>query len=1148
MQSAARRVAHARRGTRAYVVLVVGLLAAPTGALGASARCEYADVGARDRPLRATVTSRAPATFDLPIPAGRDALVEVTERGLDMHAEVLAPDGRVLARADNPVERSGTLRVAIGAHAGHGLAIRVSSKEERPARGEASVRVRLRLPANRASSCRDPVRRMAEGDADYAAGQDVSLARAAGTAAASRHAYLRAREHYLIAYDDAEATAATAIRTEAALALAAIEYQNLKEWSRAAEWARRAQAGARAAGDEYAAARAANLLAAAWLEQPTMRMDGEAAAPEATQRLAEARALFARSEAVHLRRGERYDAALNRNYIGVAYFNESDYRRAEAAHRAAASTFRALREEPKLGAALQNIATCQWGRGELLSADRTFREAARHMTATSNPHSYMFMRANQALLDHELGHLDDALRLANDSLAMAEQLAAPIPIGSNLLSLGITYYALGDRAQSRYYLERARAHHTPDVRSYSSTLRALATVYRDEGRRDESRAVARQALALAISPLAKARIEVGIARDDAALGGRDAARAALDRILASGVAREGTVRVDALLARAELRAATRDLDGAGDDLREALRVLTALEDPSDELQARLALARVERDQGSIEAALAEVNRALALADTLRNASANPVLRAQRQEPLRPVVELKVGLLMALRLRQLAAGDAAGARRREVEALAAAEASRARSLADIEAEEASAAGAGSLARLRQRRADLDRELVARQYQLDARRDTAGDDDARARRYQAELATLRRESDLLSARIARESGGRARRGLPAPEEWVRALRTRSPDTAILEFWVGADATYAWVVTDQGIAFHELGLSAEIADAARALHGSMRSFATTSPSARLEAAAALYRRALAPLEAEATRYRRWVIVPDGALSYVPFAALVDGESNARRYLIQRHDLAVTPAAWWLLRARERRPDPGASRELLVVADPVYGRSDVRAGAAAAAATPTTGREWPRLPWTAREADGIAQLFPSRAVDRLEGLAATRERMLGAPLGDYRFIHVASHGYVDAALPQLSAIILGAYGPEGPTRDRAVRASDLESVRLRAEVVTLSACDTALGKEAVGEGVMGISYMALARGARAVVASLWQVPDEMTVAVMTDFYRNLLQRGDASMALAEAMRAALVRSPQLDPAIWSAYQVSLGGPLRSGPPPTAH
>jgi CHAT domain-containing protein len=1129
-------------------VLAASLLVAPACVIGAGTGCEYADAAVPPHLARAPVTARSPATIDLPLPAGRDALVEVTERGLDMHAEILARDDRVLARADNPVERSGTLRLVVSAQPGDRLRLRVSSKEARPAPGEAEIRIRLLPAPTAASPCLEPARRMAAADADYAAGQDVSLARASGTAAASRHAYLRAREQYLIAYTVARAPGMVAIRAEAALALAAIEYQNLKDWSRAAEWARRAGAAARASGDLYAAARADNLLAAAWLEQPTMRMEGETVATEATRRLAEARALLARTEAAHRRRGEFFDAALNRNYIGVAYFHESDFVRAEAAHRAAAASFRALREEPKLGLTLQNVATCEWGRGELLRADRTFREAARHMTAATNPQSYMFMRANQALLNHELGHLDDALRLANDSLAMAEQLDAPIPIGSNLLSLGITYYALGDREQSRYYLERARAHHSPDVRSYSSTLRALATVYRDEGRWNESREVASEALALAISPLAKARIQVGIARDDAALGRRDAALAALDGILASGVAPDGTVRTDALLARADLRAAAGDRGGAGADLREALRILTALEDPGDELQARLALARLERDEGAIDAALAEVDRALELTDTLRNASANPVLRAQRQEPLRPAVELKIGLLMAQRARLLAAGDGVGARRRELEALAVAEASRARSLADIEAEATPAAGAGSLATLRRRRAELDRELVARQYQLDARRDAAGDDDSRARRYQADLARLRRESDLLSARIARESGGRARPGPPAPEQWVRVLRARAADTAILEFWVGADASYAWVITADGIAFHELGPTAALADAARKLHGTMRAFATTPASARLEAAATMYRRAFAPLEAEAARQRRWVVVPDGALSYVPFAALRDGESSAHRYLIERHDLAVTPAAWWLLRAKASRRERAAARDLLLVADPVYGRTDVRAATATSVEPSAAEREWPRLPWTAREADAIARLFPASTVDRLEGLAATRERMLGAPLGDYRFIHVASHGYVDAALPQLSAIILGAYGANGPTRDRAVRASDLESVRLRAEVVTLSACDTALGKEAVGEGVMGISYMALARGAGAVVASLWEVPDEMTVAVMTDFYRSLLHRGDASMALAEAMRAALARSPQLDPAIWSAYQVSLGDPLRSGAPLMAH
>ena len=201
--------------------------------------------------------------------------------------------------------------------------------------------------------------------------------------------------------------------------------------------------------------------------------------------------------------------------------------------------------------------------------------------------------------------------------------------------------------------------------------------------------------------------------------------------------------------------------------------------------------------------------------------------------------------------------------------------------------------------------------------------------------------------------------------------------------------------------------------------------------------------------------------------------------------------------------------------------------------------APTPGADRAWTRLRWTAEEAKSIAALFPARSVERLEGLTATRERMLALPLGEYRYIHVASHGYVDARMPQLSAVVLGAYDDRGRTAEPSIRAADLLPLRLHSEVVTFSACDTALVKDVVGEGVVGLSYVALARGSRAVVASLWQVSDEMTVTIMTEFYRSLRDGPDAAVALGNAMRLALKQAPALDPALWSAYQVAIGGPL---------
>jgi CHAT domain-containing protein len=154
------------------------------------------------------------------------------------------------------------------------------------------------------------------------------------------------------------------------------------------------------------------------------------------------------------------------------------------------------------------------------------------------------------------------------------------------------------------------------------------------------------------------------------------------------------------------------------------------------------------------------------------------------------------------------------------------------------------------------------------------------------------------------------------------------------------------------------------------------------------------------------------------------------------------------------------------------------------------------------------------------------------------------YRYIDIATHAEVDGAMPQLSALILGAYDNRGQVAEQDVRAADLLNRTLRADLVVLSGCDTALGKAFSGEGAMGLAYAALARGAQSVVASLWQAPDEMSAGIMTDMYKALLQdHVTVPRALGAAMRAVLRRDRASDPALWATFQPLLGSLAETQP-----
>ena len=235
------------------------------------------------------------------------------------------------------------------------------------------------------------------------------------------------------------------------------------------------------------------------------------------------------------------------------------------------------------------------------------------------------------------------------------------------------------------------------------------------------------------------------------------------------------------------------------------------------------------------------------------------------------------------------------------------------------------------------------------------------------------------------------------------------------------------------------------------------------------------------------------------------------------------------------------------------LVVADPVYSRDDARFPRTAAApptrrapaltlrggaADDTTNgpQRWERLPGAGREAAAIVRLLEGADVEVLEGFAANRENLLARNLQRYQILHFATHSVADTEEPQLSALVLSTLDSAGAAIAGEVFAGDLMLQKLRADLLVLSACDTALGQANTGEGLLGLRYAAHAAGARFVVASLWPVTDTVGEQLMGGLYAGITRRGKTPVqALSEAMRA--TRARWSDPALWAVFEVSQAG-----------
>jgi CHAT domain-containing protein/tetratricopeptide (TPR) repeat protein len=290
-----------------------------------------------------------------------------------------------------------------------------------------------------------------------------------------------------------------------------------------------------------------------------------------------------------------------------------------------------------------------------------------------------------------------------------------------------------------------------------------------------------------------------------------------------------------------------------------------------------------------------------------------------------------------------------------------------------------------------------------------------------------------------------------------------------------------------------------------------------------------------------------RQLAIVPDGVLHHVPFAALIlreDPESapplaaprscphltlpryEACRYLIHDYAVVCIPSAMALAALRraaaERRArGPDRRRSLLAFADPVFAASDPRwASLATSSGTDeeagdsflTTyyqhgGLDEQRLPATANEARAVAALFPDSEL--YLGLAATKGRLRAAKLSEFRYLIFATHAYVDEENPMLSCIRLTATGRESGF----LPAQEIFGLELDAELVTLSACQSGLGRLARGEGIVGLSTAFFSAGARSLLTSLWKVLDEPTATLVERLHAHL-RSGDLSRA--EALRRA--------------------------------
>jgi CHAT domain-containing protein len=194
---------------------------------------------------------------------------------------------------------------------------------------------------------------------------------------------------------------------------------------------------------------------------------------------------------------------------------------------------------------------------------------------------------------------------------------------------------------------------------------------------------------------------------------------------------------------------------------------------------------------------------------------------------------------------------------------------------------------------------------------------------------------------------------------------------------------------------------------------------------------------------------------------------------------------------------------------------------------------ATPSETQALPRLPYTRQEAEAILALAPETGRMAALGFEANRATAMSDSLSTFRIIHFATHSFLDSMHPELSGIALSMLDNQGKPQNGYLRAHEIFNLRLGAELVVLSGCRTGLGKEVKGEGLYGMTRGFMYAGSKRVLVSLWDVQDQATARLMSDFYRGLLgpKRPNTAAALRAAQIAIWREGRWQAPYYWAAF-----------------
>jgi CHAT domain-containing protein/predicted negative regulator of RcsB-dependent stress response len=873
------------------------------------------------------------------------------------------------------------------------------------------------------------------------------------------------------------------------------------------------------------------------------------------------------NEALPLRRavGDRRGEALTLNNIGLIHRSLGESQKALEKYNEALSLRRAVGDRSGEAVTLNNIGLVHRSLGEMQKALERYNEALPIFQAAGDRAEQAVTLNNIGAVYKLLGETQKALDKFNEALSLRRALGDRSGEAVTLNNIGSLYQSLGesqkalDKFNEALPLRRA----VGDRRGEAVTLNNIGLVYGSLG--DTQKALEKYNEALPLMRAVGDRSVEAVTLNNIGLvyGSLGDTQKALEKYNeALPILR--TVGDRSMMALTlnnigEIYRLLGETKKALDKFDEALSLRRAVRDRNGEAVTLLRIAQVEQIGGNLTQAHQTVEQAIGLIESIRTNITSQELRASYFASRQEFFETYIDVLMEQHRQNPAAGI-------DAVALAISERARARSLLELLKEASADIRQGVDGSLIERERSLQQRLNARaaaQVSLLNRKHTPEQADAAAK----EIAAITDEYEELQAQIRARSPRYAALTQPQPLDLTEIQQQAlDADTLLLEYALGEKRSYLWLVSQRSIDSYELPPRAEFEAAARRVYELFiaRPKRGTPPDPQLIAQARTLSRMLLGPVASRLGGKRLVVVAPGALSYLPFAALPapeDKERPAGDYepLIAKHEVVTIPSASVLsVIRRETAGRQRAAKSVAVLADPVFEASDPRLASAKNGNSPGEPPAAPsfdvelseltrairtmnfsdaragftRLAFSRQEAESIFVLTPKGTGLKATDFSASRALAISGQLSQYRILHFATHGLLNSERPELSGLVFSLIDQEGKPQDGFLRLHEIYNLQLNADLIVLSACETGLGKEIKGEGLIGLTRGFMYSGAPRVVASLWNVDDLATAELMKLFYQRMLKDGLPAGAALRAAQLELSRQKRwASPYFWAGF-----------------